>query len=239
MLAGGKLPQHIGIIMDGNGRWAELRGLSRIEGHRQGARRSKDIISAATGAGVKVLTLYAFSIENWDRPQEEVETLMGLLEYYLREEIEDLIEKRSIVFRVIGDKGRLPGKIQELIADLENRTRTNTGMTLVPAISYGGRDEIVRAVKRIVAEKVPPERIDETVFDGYLDTAGLPPVDLIIRTSGEKRISNFLPWQGAYAEFYFTETLWPDFTEEEFLSAIGDYQKRERRFGVIREGGWF
>lgn len=239
MLPSEKIPSHIGIIMDGNGRWARMRGLSRIEGHRQGARRTKDIINSAIGIGVKALTLYAFSIENWSRPEEEVGTLMGLLEYYLKVEIEELVENKDIVFRVIGDKGRLPGNIQELIAELERRTGNNKGMILSPAISYGGRDEILRAVRKIIAEGTSPERLDDETFERYLDTAGIISPDLIIRTSGEKRISNFLIWQGAYAEFYFTDTLWPDFTEDEFFTAIGDYQKRDRRFGTITNGGFF
>jgi undecaprenyl diphosphate synthase len=237
VLTGGKIPAHIGIIMDGNGRWAELRGLSRIEGHRQGARRTKDIINAATGIGVNALTLYAFSIENWNRPKEEVDILMGLLDYYLRVEIEELIRKKSIVMKVIGDRERLPERIRDLINELEGRTEKNEGMILVPAISYGGRDEIIRAVKKIIERNTALQDINEKAFENFLDTSGIPPVDLVIRTSGEKRISNFLLWQGAYAEYYFTETLWPDFTEEEFLSAIGDYQKRDRRFGIIRQGG--
>jgi len=239
MLPSEKIPAHIGIIMDGNGRWAKLRGLSRIEGHRQGARKTKDIINSAIRVGVKALTLYAFSIENWSRPEEEVSTLMGLLEYYLKVEIEELIQKKNIVFRVIGDKERLPENIQQLIADLETRTRDNQGMILSPAISYGGRDEILRAVRKIIDDGVSPEKLDEKTFEQYLDTAGLPSPDLIIRTSGEKRLSNFLIWQGAYSEFYFTDTLWPDFTEDEFFTAVGDYQKRDRRFGSITNGGFF
>lgn len=237
MISNGKIPRHIGIIMDGNGRWAQVRGLSRIEGHRQGARRTRDIINAAIGIGVNALTLYAFSIENWNRPKLEVNTLMELLKHYLLIEIEELIRDKSIVFRAIGDTSRLPEQIQSLITKLEERTKDNKGMTLCPAVSYGGRDEIVRAVKKMVEKGVTVDEISEKLIEGYLDTDGLPPVDLVIRTSGEKRVSNFLLWQGAYAEFYFTETLWPDFTNEEFLTAIGEYQKRERRFGAIQQEG--
>ncbi|GBE00049.1 ditrans,polycis-undecaprenyl-diphosphate synthase [bacterium BMS3Abin07] len=237
MIPVGKIPRHIGIIMDGNGRWAQSRGLSRIEGHRQGARRTKDIIKAAINAGVKVLTLYAFSIENWNRPILEVNTLMGLFTHYLQVEIGELVRDHSIVFRVIGDRERLPGKIRDLISGIEVSTAGNEGMTLVPAVSYGGRDEILRAVKKIVKDGVSADNIDEKLFEGLLDTAGLPPVDLVIRTSGEERLSNFLLWQSAYAEFYFADTLWPDFTNDEFLSAIGDFQKRDRRFGEIERGG--
>ncbi len=237
MMLSDKIPKHIGIIMDGNGRWAQMRGLSRIEGHRQGARRTRDIINSAISVGIDVLTLYAFSIENWNRPKLEVETLMGLLKRYLMVEVEELIREKSIVFRVIGDRSRLPEKIIDMVDDLEERTKNNNGLTLVPAISYGGRDEVLRSFRKIVDEKIPSDEIDGELIESHLDTSGLPPVDLVIRTSGEKRISNFLLWQSAYAEFYFTDTLWPDFTNDEFLSAIGDYQKRERRFGAIMQEG--
>jgi len=237
LINGAKIPRHIGIIMDGNGRWAQMRGLSRVEGHRQGARRTRDIINAADSIGVQVLTLYAFSIENWNRPESEVNTLMRLLEHYLMVEVEELIREKSIVFRMIGDRSRLPERIRTLVDGLETRTAGNQGMTLVPAISYGGRDEIIRAVRRMMERGMSPQEMDETALDAALDTGGLPPVDLVIRTSGEKRISNFLLWQSAYAEFYFTDTLWPDFTKDEFFLAVGDYQKRDRRFGAIRQGG--
>ncbi len=239
MIKGEKIPKHIGIIMDGNGRWAQMRGLSRVEGHRQGARRTKDIIDAAGSIGVEVLTLYAFSIENWKRPEEEVKTLMSLLEHYLTVEIEELIRQRSIVFRMIGDRERLPEQIRDLIVEVEHRTENNTGLTLVPAVSYGGRDEIVRAMRAMCRDNITGDGITEETIGDYLDTRGFPAVDLVIRTSGEKRTSNFLLWQSAYAEFYFTDTLWPDFTRDEFFIAVGDYQKRERRFGEIRNGGIF
>jgi len=218
--------------MDGNGRWAQLRGLPRVEGHRKGAERTKELIKAAQEVGVDVLTLYAFSLENWQRPDSEVTTLMELLHLYLTKELKDLIME-GIRFRVIGDREKLPAVIQGIITDIEERTSANKGLTLVTALSYGGRDEILRAVKKAIAGGVKPEEINEERFETLLDTAGLPAVDLIIRTSGEKRLSNFLLWQGAYAELYFTETLWPDFTREEFLCAIQDYQRRERRFGGI------
>ncbi len=226
------LPRHVGVIMDGNGRWAQLRGLKRIEGHRRGAERAKDIIRASLDLGIEVLTLYAFSIENWQRPEDEVSTLMELLEVYLSRELIDLINE-GIRFRVIGNIERLPLQIQHIIRDAEKLTETNSRLTLVLALSYSGRDEIVRAVKKIVKAGLEPEEINDGVFDSFLDTKGLPPVDLIIRTSGEMRISNFLLWQGAYAELYFTETLWPDFTKEEFMLAIQDFQRRERRFGTV------
>lgn len=232
MLLTGRIPRHVGIIMDGNGRWAELRGLPRIEGHRRGAERVKEIIEVSAELGLKALTLYAFSIENWQRPSSEVMTLMRLLEFYLKKELDTLI-KNGIVFKAIGEIWRLPEHTQVIIKEAEEKTASNNGMTLVAALSYSGRNEILRAVKKALYSGVRPEELTEEVFNSYLDTAGLPPPDLIIRTSGEMRISNFLLWQGAYSELYFTDTLWPDFTKDEFLLAIQDYQRRERRFGAI------
>lgn len=232
MLLTGRIPRHVGIIMDGNGRWAELRGLSRIEGHRQGAERAREVIESAAELGIKVLTLYAFSTENWQRPSSEVMTLMRLLEFYLKKELAELMEK-DIVFKTIGEIWRLPEDIQTLIKEAQEKTASNKGMVLVTALSYSGRNEILRAIKKILYSNVMPEELTEESFDSYLDTSGLPAPDLIIRTSGEMRISNFLLWQGAYSELYFTDTLWPDFTKEEFLLAIQDYQRRERRFGAI------
>jgi undecaprenyl diphosphate synthase len=218
--------------MDGNGRWAELRGLPRIEGHKQGVERSKEIVEVSAELGLKVLTLFAFSIENWRRPSAEVTTLMKLLEMYLKKEIE-VLSKKDIVFKTIGDTQRLPEHIQEITNEAMFKTSANKGMVLNLALSYSGRNEILRAVKKILRAGIKPEELTEDVFSAYLDTAGLLPPDLIIRTSGEMRISNFLLWQGAYSEFYFTDTLWPDFTKDEFLLAIQDYQQRERRFGAI------
>lgn len=232
MLLTGRIPRHVGIIMDGNGRWAELRGLSRIEGHRQGAERAREVIESAAELGIKVLTLYAFSTENWQRPSSEVMTLMRLLEFYLKKELAELMEK-DIVFKTIGEIWKLPEDIQTLIKEAQEKTASNKGMVLVTALSYSGRNEILRAIKKILYSNVMPEELTEESFDSYLDTSGLPAPDLIIRTSGEMRISNFLLWQGAYSELYFTDTLWPDFTKEEFLLAIQDYQRRERRFGAI------
>jgi len=226
------IPRHVGVIMDGNGRWAQLRGLPRVEGHRKGAERTKELIKAAQEVGIDVLTLYAFSLENWQRPDDEVTTLMELLQLYLTKELKDLIME-GIRFRVIGDRQKLPLVIQGIITEIEERTSANKGLTLVTALSYGGRDEILRAVKKAIAGGIRPDEISEETFEALLDTSGLPAVDLIVRTSGEKRLSNFLLWQGAYAELYFTETLWPDFTREEFLCAMQDYQRRERRFGGI------
>ncbi len=203
-----------------------------MEGHSKGAERTKELIKAAQEVGIDVLTLYAFSLENWQRPDDEVTTLMELLQLYLTRELKDLIME-GIRFRVIGDRGKLPAVIQGIITEIEERTSANKGLILVIALSYGGRDEILRAVKKAITGGIRPEEISEERFETLLDTSGLPAVDLIIRTSGEKRLSNFLLWQGAYAELYFTETLWPDFTREEFLCAIQDYQHRERRFGGI------
>ena len=232
MLLTGRMPKHVGIIMDGNGRWAALRGLPRIEGHRRGVERSREVIELATELGLKVLTLYAFSTENWQRPSAEVTTLMKFIEMYLKKELDTLI-KNDIVFRTIGDTLRLPEHIQGIIRNAEERTSSNKGMTLVTALSYSGRNEIIRAMKKFLAAGRNPEELTEEVFHACLDTAGLPSPDLIIRTSGEMRISNFLIWQAAYSEFYFTDTLWPDFTKDEFILAIQDYQRRERRFGAI------
>ncbi len=232
MILTGRIPKHVGIIMDGNGRWAEMRGIPRVEGHRQGAARSKEIVEAAGELRIKVLTLYAFSLENWQRPISEVKTLMMLLEFYLEKELPDLIAK-DVVFKTIGDIWKLPKDIQILIREVMEKTASNKGMNLVLALSYSGRDEILRAIRKVLYSGVRPEELTEEGFSSYLDTAGLPSPDLIIRTSGEMRISNFLLWQGAYAELYFTDTLWPDFTKEEFFLAIQHYQQRERRFGAI------
>ena len=228
----GRIPRHVGIIMDGNGRWAELRGLPRIEGHRRGAERSKEIIDVARELGVKCLTLYAFSTENWQRPQAEVTTLMKILELFLKNEFALLIRK-NIVFRAIGEVWRLPENIQALIRRIEEESSGNTGMHLVAALSYSGRSEIIRAVKKIMSSQTDPEGLTESYFSSQLDTAGLPQPDLVIRTSGERRLSNFLLWQSAYSELYFTDTLWPDFDKEEFMLAIQDFQSRDRRFGKI------
>jgi undecaprenyl diphosphate synthase len=232
LLLTGRIPRHVGIIMDGNGRWAEVRGIPRIEGHRRGVERIKEVVEVSAELGLKALTLYAFSIENWRRPSSEVTTLMKLLELYLKKEFGNLI-KNNIVFKTIGDIWRLPEDIQKVIRETEEKTSFNKGMILVAAWSYSGRNEILRAIKKMLYSGVSPEEITEEVFNSYLDTAGLPAPDLIIRTSGEMRISNFLLWQGAYSELYFTDTLWPDFTKDEFLLAIQDYQRRERRFGSI------
>jgi undecaprenyl diphosphate synthase len=229
------LPKHIAIIMDGNGRWAELRGVPRTEGHRRGAQRAKEIIEASYEIGLENLTLYTFSVENWRRPLDEVFTLMSLLKEYLIKEKETLVSK-GIRFRTIGNRDMLPEDVISIIRDVEEATLDGSSMNLVLCLSYGGRDEIIRAVRRLLVERVEPEEIDEENFKNYLDTKGLPDPDLIIRTSGERRLSNFLLYQSAYAELYFTETLWPDFTREEFFEAIQDFQKRQRRFGAVTLG---
>ena len=224
--------KHVALIMDGNGRWAELRGLSRIDGHREGVKRVGDIINASIDLDLKALTLYVFSMENWQRPENEVNALMSLLILYLKNEMEKLA-KDNIVFKAIGNIGKLPQSIQALLKDFELLTRGNNGLLLTAAISYGGREEILRAVKRMMKDGLTPEEINENTFENYLYTKGLPPPDLIIRTSGEMRLSNFLLWQSAYSELYFSETLWPDFRSDEFISIVMECQKRERRFGSL------
>lgn len=226
------IPKHIGIIMDGNGRWAEMRGLPRLEGHRRGVARVREIIETAYRMGVEVLTLYTFSIENWRRPNDEVAVIMGLLEDTLKEEFDTFVE-RGTRFRVIGNRDRLPEKLKSFIEFIELATENNKRSTLQCALSYGGRDELIRAIKKAVYLNLSTDEITEACISELLDTAGIPDPDLIIRTSGEQRLSNFLLWQSAYSEFYFTPTLWPDFTKEELLESIYEYQTRERRFGNI------
>ncbi|OGW25191.1 MAG: di-trans,poly-cis-decaprenylcistransferase [Nitrospirae bacterium GWC2_42_7] len=228
----GRIPSHVGIIMDGNGRWAESRGLPRIEGHRRGSERVKEIVEVSLDIGIKCITLYAFSTENWQRPKSEVSMLMKLLELYLKNELSKLV-KKGIVFRTIGETWRLPENIQKLIKDTTEMTASNKGMTLVAALSYSSRNEITRGIKKIIASGIKPEEVTEDLVTSSLDTDGLPQPDLIIRTSGERRLSNFLLWQSAYAELYFTDVLWPDFDKEEFMLALQDFQGRERRFGSL------
>jgi len=230
------VPVHVAIIMDGNGRWAAARGLPRTEGHRRGAESVRAVIKAASNAGVEYLTLFGFSSENWKRPSGEVMDLMGLLRLYLRKELAEL-HKQGVRFRVIGDRTRLAQDIQDLIEAAENRTRGNKGLNLVLALSYGGRAEIADTA-RALAEKVKrgelePSDIDEHLIASSLETAGIPDPDLLIRTSGEQRISNFLLWQTAYTEFVFTDTLWPDFRADEFEDALSVFRSRERRYGAV------
>ncbi len=233
-VAGNSLPRHIAIIMDGNGRWAMRRGMPRIAGHKKGADTVRLVTEECRAVGVKVLTLYAFSDENWGRPREEVGFLMDMLGSFLRSELAAM-KKNGIRFRTIGRIERLPETVRAWIDRATTETAANTGMVLNLALSYGGRGEIVEAIKRLSEAGMAMSDLTEDAFSARLDTAGLPDPDLIIRTSGEKRISNFLLWQAAYAELYFTDILWPDFKAEDLLRAILDYQGRQRRFGLTQE----
>ena len=228
------IPTHIAIIMDGNGRWANARHLPKIAGHRAGADSVRQIVEAAKESGVKVLTLYTFSTENWKRPGNEVTALFRLLERYLDKE-EDKLNESNIRFSVIGDIDGLPEHVRSKIRNVIESTSGNTGLTLNLAINYGSRLEILTAARRIaqdaVAGRITPEKIDEHLFAGYLYTNGLPDPDLVIRTSGECRVSNFLLWQIAYSELYIAKKFWPDFRKSDFKKSIKEYQGRERRFG--------
>jgi len=228
------LPRHVAIIMDGNGRWAVRRGLPRIMGHKRGAETVRNVVEQCRKLGIQVLTLYAFSDENWGRPRQEVSFLMNMLGGYLRSEIKTM-KANGIRFRTIGRTDRLPKTAQKWVEKAMSETAGNAGMVLNLALSYGGRGEILEAIKRIGSSGSIPGELDEQQFSAALDTAGLPDPDLIVRTSGEKRISNFLLWQGAYAELYFTDILWPDFNEKELLAALLDFQGRQRRFGLTEE----
>ena len=227
-----RLPRHVAIIMDGNGRWAATRQLARVEGHRAGIDSVRDTVETSARLGISVLTLYAFSVENWKRPDTEISALMGLLQQYLRLELSTLL-RNNIRFRVIGQPDRLSDEVRDELQMAEARTATNTGMVFNIALSYGGRAEIVDAARRAMREGIDPNALDEATFESFLYTAGQPDPDLLIRTSGEMRISNFLLWQIAYAEIWVTEVLWPDFRRRHLLQAIADYQKRERRYGGI------
>ena len=227
-----RLPQHVAIIMDGNGRWAEQRHLPRVEGHRAGIQSVREVVETSARLGLEVLTLYAFSIENWKRPAAEVSVLMTLLRRYLRSELDTLIE-HGIRFRVIGRAEGLPTEVLEELREAEARTAAHRGLQFNIALNYGGRAEIVDAVKAALAAHADPATLDEDRFSQWLYTAGQPDPDLLIRTSGEMRISNFLLWQIAYAEIYVTGTLWPDFRRRHLLDAILAYQKRDRRYGGI------
>lgn len=228
------IPPHVAIIMDGNGRWAKQRGLPRIEGHRRGVETVRTVTFAARDLGVKMLTLYAFSVENWKRPQDEVGALMGLLEYYLKKELETFVRDR-VRLRTIGRTTELPAGVQKLLRTTIEETKTFTDYTLVLALNYGARTEIVDAARAYAAAVASgTEKLNDSsweTFNRYLYTADLPDPDLIIRTSGETRVSNFLLMQGAYAEFIFTPVLWPDFTKTDLAAAIAEYARRERRFG--------
>lgn len=232
------LPGHIAIIMDGNGRWAELHGDERIQGHKHGVDAVRSVVEGAGEAGIKYLTLYAFSTENWERPREEINALMNLLVSAIIEETDNLCEK-NVRMLAIGDLQSLPQEAQLQLKDAIKKTSQNTGLTLVLALSYSGRWEILEAVKRIIEDvknnKILDNQINDVFFESYLSTAGIPDPELLIRTSGEYRVSNFLLWQIAYTEFYFTPKLWPDFRKEDLFEAIADFQQRERRFGKTSE----
>jgi undecaprenyl diphosphate synthase len=229
-----RLPRHIAIIMDGNGRWAASRRLPRVEGHRAGIESVRAAVEGSARLGISVLTLYAFSVENWKRPDTEVTALMGLLRHYLRIELNSLL-KNNIRFHVIGQRDRLGPDVRAELEAAEARTAGNTGMIFNIALSYGGRAEIVEAARRAMRAGGDPDRLDEATFESWLYTAGQPDPDLLIRTSGEMRVSNFLLWQIAYAEIWVTDALWPDFRMRDLLEAIVDYQRRDRRFGAIAE----
>ena len=232
------VPQHIAIILDGNGRWAKKKGMPRNYGHAEGSKNVERICEEAYKMGVKYLTVYAFSTENWKRPKDEVDALMGLLRNYMKTCLKTAAKNRMRV-RVIGDKSALDDDIRKRIAELEEATKNNDGLCFQIALNYGSRDEMVRAMKKLCEDcrdgSVSVEDINERVFEKYLDTAGIPDPDLMIRTSGEQRLSNYLLWQLAYSEFYFTDVLWPDFTKEELSKAIEYYNSRDRRFGGVKE----
>ena len=231
-----RLPRHVAIIMDGNGRWAKLRRKRRVEGHRAGIASVRDVVETSARLGLQVLTLYAFSVENWKRPKTEVSTLMGLLKHYLRRELKTLL-KNNIRFRVIGRQAELPDDVRKELERAVERTQGSSGLQFNIALNYGGRAEITDAVRRLVEEALAngggAKPIDEDAIGARLYTAGQPDPDLLIRTSGEMRISNFLLWQIAYSEIWVTDVLWPDFRRKHLLQAVADYQKRERRYGGI------
>ena len=231
-----RIPQHVAIILDGNGRWAKAKGLPRNAGHVQGARVVEDMCEIVYDMGIRYFTVYAFSTENWNRPQEEVDALMDLLRKYMKNSIKRSM-KNNMCVRVIGDKSRLAPDLQESIRELEETTAGNTGLHFQIAINYGGRDEIVRAVRKLALETkegLDPDRITAELLGDKLDTAGLPDPDLLIRTCGEQRISNFLLWQLAYTEFYFCDCAWPDFSKAELEKAVDAYNHRERRYGGLK-----
>lgn len=233
-----RLPQHIAIIMDGNGRWAERHTLGRVLGHRKGAESVRTVVKTCRRIGLRCLTLYAFSAENWLRPESEVSALMNLLRQYLENEFQEMMEQ-DIRLTAIGNLDALDPPVLEKLRETIEMTAGNKGMILNLALSYGGRDEIVAAVKRMVNDaqtgRINPQEVTKELFAGYLYTSGIPDPDMLIRTGGEYRISNFLLWQMAYTEFFFTDILWPDFRESDLLEAIAEYQRRERRFGMTSD----
>jgi len=233
---GARMPQHVAIIMDGNGRWAKARGLERTAGHREGVAAARRTVEAARDLGVQYLTLYSFSTENWRRPAGEVRDLMGLLKQFIVDDLPRL-KAEGVKVRIIGDKDNLSGDIKALVRRAERETQDNTKHTLQIAFNYGGRDELVRAARTaadaVARGDIKSDQIDETVLGRFLDTHGVPDPDLVIRTSGERRTSNFLNWQAAYAEYVFTDVLWPDFDEKAFSDAIAEFNARERRYGGV------
>lgn len=232
------VPQHIAIILDGNGRWAKAKGMPRNYGHAQGSKNVERICKTAWDMGVKYLTVYAFSTENWNRPKDEVNALMKLLRTYMKTCLKTAA-KNNMKVRVLGDKTGLDDDIRKCIKELEEASENNTGLNFQIALNYGSRDEITRAIRQICADcvegKVDPANITEDLFAGYLDTRGIPDPDLLIRTSGELRLSNYLLWQLAYTEFYFTDVPWPDFSKEELAKAIEQFNRRDRRYGGVKE----
>lgn len=232
------IPQHIAIIMDGNGRWASARGLPRLAGHRAGVEAVKRTVEAVKELGIPYLTLYSFSSENWQRPQKEVDELMNLLRRYLKSETAQM-HKNNVRLVVIGDRSKLADDIVELVENTERLTKDNTALTVCMALSYGSQDEIVQAAKRLASQcaagELKVDAINREVFSAYLDTAGIPDPDILIRTSGEVRLSNFLLWQCAYTELVFLDTLWPDFNKSDLEGAIADFKQRERRYGRVSE----
>ncbi len=232
-----KIPNHIAIIMDGNGRWAKQRHMPRTYGHKQGADVLEQILEDADDLGVKYLTVYAFSTENWARPLEEVKVIMNLFRDYLINSV-DKCMKNNVRVKIIGERGRLASDIVDAIVNLEQKTKDNTGITFCIAINYGSRDEIIRGIKQVAKDVkegiINPDEITEASFGNYLDTKDIPDPDLLIRTSGEERLSNFLMWQLAYTEFYFTDIAWPDFNKEELIKAIEKYSGRDRRYGGVK-----
>ncbi len=233
-------PEHVAIIMDGNGRWAKARGLPRVAGHRAGVEALRKTVRAASDMGIGWLTVYAFSSENWTRPKSEVSDLMGLLKLFIRRDLADL-HRSGVKVRIIGERDGLAADINALLEEAESLTAANDVMTLVIAFNYGGRDEIVRAARKIADAvrrgEIDSEAVSPEVFAGFLDTVGIPDPDLVIRTSGELRLSNFLPWQAAYSELVFMPCYWPDFTREHLADALGQFAARERRFGGVVAAG--
>ena len=224
------LPRHVGIIMDGNGRWAQQQGLVRLDGHRRGSDSVREVTRAARRIGLEALTLYAFSAQNWQRPPAEVDGLMDLLRDYLVRERAEILDN-GIRLHAIGELDRLPSRVRDPLEEIRGASAGNSTMTLTLALSYGGREEIIAMVRRVAEDRLPPEEVDAAAIEERLWTHGLPPLELVVRTSGEVRVSNFLLWQLAYAEIHLTETLWPDFGERDLLLALEDFQRRERRFG--------